>query len=492
VNHHKPENLKRHYKLYYGNKMEQEAWKTNVKELIKEGKKINISTDSKEAVQKFESFIKKETKGKYRFYNKDKSDKQKEDFDDLNTKWEPLQVVAWSPQVSHGCSYTKHDFDTLCGYRTPLSSIPRQSQQREARIRQFLNKEAHVFIRKYSRETAFYGIQDMMEKVIEDGPFFRSLMTDGSDKEIWTKDFVWLYQDVYAYNRLEEEWSKAYFLRETLKIFMRMGCSWDFVEIKHLSKEAKKQIKSEDPSRQEQLRVLWDQADIYSEETLKQQIVQVTKPEQQKTSVEKSILFYEFPPEEGYSDEDRFQLFCKREDVVMKRQLNRIKWLKQKKSFEEVRRKTEGKSEFQPGLQFHNSEALIYQQYIEIHETLEIPPLGETEIHSKCLLDLKKRKKIDQQIKNLIQLARMRDRSKPKTKGKVRKLPNIRKLFESLDYCSHEYDGSKWRRYCVRCKSCSCVHAKKQKWETPTDANKEKQNVWNYKRIPSKCFYLIK
>ena len=129
VNHCQPENLKKHFILYHGNQIEQEAWENTLKEYIEQKKKIIVATSSKKAITpELEAWIKQKTENKYVFYNADKDDKQKNDFHNLNSALKDKQVALWTSQVMVGCSYTLRApgevFDHLFGFMTPLSCTP--------------------------------------------------------------------------------------------------------------------------------------------------------------------------------------------------------------------------------------------------------------------------------------------------------------------------------------------------------------------------------
>ena len=69
----------------------------------------------------------------------------------------------------------------------------------------------------------------MYKKVALDGTFLRSHCD--IDKEEWESHYAWLYQDVYSYNLYEDECKNAHYLRETIKLFLKWGHTWEFKEV---------------------------------------------------------------------------------------------------------------------------------------------------------------------------------------------------------------------------------------------------------------------
>ena len=156
---------------------------------------------------------------------------------------------------------------------------------------------------------------------------------------------------------------------------------------------------------------------------------------------------------------------------------------------EELKWMLNGGRSLRPGGEFHRAEILMYEQYLQIHKILGCPPVGSTIINSESLIDTKIRQTMDKAIKDLIVLAHWRDR---KTKEKE-DTPSPQNILESLSYCTRNYDGSNWTRYCIDCNTTSCEHAKnKNKWRKKKDSNGKQCRCFHYQKIPSDVFHLIK
>jgi hypothetical protein len=247
----------------------------------------------------------------------------------------------------------------------------------------------------------------------------------------------------------------------------------------------------ENRTRVDELTRIWKAVDIVSQEEAERLIHQIIKDDYEKFSMEKTLIYWEFHPNQGYTDEDRLRIFLKRDDRTFKRKLNHLKWLKHKRSLEEVRGLTEGEQKFRAIQNFQKWESKMYQEYLQIYEVLGIPPVGEFEFDSACLMDLKVREQVSNHIKALMIFAKWRNRSK-KEKGKG-KHPNVRGIMESLNTCTEKYEGSSWERYCTECKSTQCKHATNRNiWTRPKDKENKEQYVYHYKRVEGEYFSLIK
>lgn len=184
---------------------------------------------------------------------------------------------------------------------------------------------------------------------------------------------------------------------------MKWGHPWEFKKVipppAREKKNIKKKDKSAQPTKHIELKHIWDSATVLSQDEFEKTSTNQCKSEQDKRNIETTICFLDFP-DPLYSDEDRFQIFCLRNQKDHKKQfINRIKWMKNDTKPEELKWMLNGGRSLRPG-EFHRAEVLMYEQYLQIHKILGCPPVGSTIIDSESLIDIKIRQTMDKAIRS--------------------------------------------------------------------------------------------
>jgi hypothetical protein len=277
-------------------------------------------------------------------------------------------------------------------------------------------------------------------------------------------------------------------------------------------------------TKKEVLRLEWDAAmDLLDDEFGKLQ-KRGSKSEQEKIDLEKTRCCREFP-QPYYTEEEQFDIYCLRKDDRTKQLLNRIKYMKNHKTVEQLQDLLNGGPHLSAGAEFHKSEPLMYQHYLELLRLVGLlSPLDyDFKLHSEEFLDLKIRQQVDKKITQLTTVAKWRDRKRKKRKAPTstpdsgsdaddkgeesapdvgeeakatevtKDLPNVQKLVESISHCCQNYDGSVWKRYCSECGVHDCAHSKnKNHWRWRKDVNGKRQKVYDYVRVPSNHHHLVR
>jgi len=84
---------------------------------------------------------------KIQFYSSKTSETEKKiQFADVNTYWDSLDVLIYTPTVSAGVSFEKHNFDSICAYFTDMSCSVETCLQMLGRVRNLHKKAYYICI----------------------------------------------------------------------------------------------------------------------------------------------------------------------------------------------------------------------------------------------------------------------------------------------------------------------------------------------------------
>ena len=134
---------------------------------------------------------------KMRYYHGRSDSDVKNELDDVNTHWAPLQLLMYSPIVLAGLTYTHDAYDTLMMFGYAGGCVVRDAFQAHLRVRRFKNKELYFLL-----DTTFY----------QNEPLFTTY--EGVKKHIATKAAL---TDAY-YVRDETQRSKQAILEDMWRV----------------------------------------------------------------------------------------------------------------------------------------------------------------------------------------------------------------------------------------------------------------------------------
>ena len=117
------------YKPHVGDKYElwsnKELWRQQLTQDLMNNKRIAIATTSKDESKKLAAWITKDFPNKrIKLYNRDTDEAiKKRDFEDLKTALKDVDVLIYTPTMSHGCSYEEQGYNVVYAYFPGKSQV---------------------------------------------------------------------------------------------------------------------------------------------------------------------------------------------------------------------------------------------------------------------------------------------------------------------------------------------------------------------------------
>ena len=144
-----------------------------------------------------------------RYYHGRADSDVKNELDDVNTHWAPLQMLMYSPIVLAGLTYTHDAYDTLMMFGYAGSCVVRDAFQAHLRVRKFNNKELYFLLDTsyYQNEPTFVSYQGVKKHIatkaaLTDAYYSRS--ADARSKQAILED-MWRLVTDKSINRDEKQ-----------------------------------------------------------------------------------------------------------------------------------------------------------------------------------------------------------------------------------------------------------------------------------------------
>lgn len=165
---------------YFFMKNEHE-WNRQMDGHLMQGKKIFISTDSKDFSDRLYKYITtRYPKLMMRVYNADTDDEIKLNIGNVNDTWNKLDVIIISPSVLYGVNMSTVHFDYIYGYYQN-TIMARSVYQQLRRVRYVKSKEVYLYLKdSYKKDTKYYvtEIKELARYVISNRKEFANMISN--------------------------------------------------------------------------------------------------------------------------------------------------------------------------------------------------------------------------------------------------------------------------------------------------------------------------
>lgn len=209
-------------KLFY-DKIEQD---------LLDGKNIVIISMSSTIATEFYNKYKDKYKSILHCSNSD--DKLKAELKDVNKLWSQYRLLIYSPQVESGVNHNTEHFDKMYCILCSSSCSPRALMQMTARVRQFKDTEAYVYLNglQFKEKASFYKFDEVKAYVLD---IYNNYLTPITVTDEQTKKKVIrfkydLYTRILIHNETEEKNKHPYyFIPYLLNMLTSKGNTYKYI-----------------------------------------------------------------------------------------------------------------------------------------------------------------------------------------------------------------------------------------------------------------------
>lgn len=208
-----------------------EVWKRSLTKALMAKKRVVVACTSYQESVKISEWIKKSFVSlTVKLYNRDtpESDKRR-DFEDLGVALSDIDVLVYTPTLSHGCSYEEERFDVVFGYfpsagqvdgETCMQMMYRVRNVRERRYVVLTDMGWNTLPETRSGLEEFVKSRSAVQRYgLEDGNLVQRLR--GSDEVVY--DFKGFYYELYMHVTARKNRSRNRLARRLVKCMLEMG-----------------------------------------------------------------------------------------------------------------------------------------------------------------------------------------------------------------------------------------------------------------------------